>query len=103
MREAASAAGVRGDALGNPAALAQGRRRLYQPGGPIAKMLSVNPTLLKINDTLFAHGGVLPQHCEPLAPTAREQEAHSVMLRVSVLQLVLEHCLLLALHALHAC
>lgn len=66
MREAAAAAGIRGEALGNPAALAQGRRRLYQPGGPIAQMMALNPTLLKVNDTLFAHGGVLPQHSELL-------------------------------------
>ncbi len=67
MQEAAKMAGVTGAALNNPVALAQGRSKMYRPGGPIARMLARNPTILVVNDTLFAHGGVLPEHGEVLA------------------------------------
>ena len=35
-----------------------------QPGGPIARDLALNPTVLVVNDTAFAHGGLLPIHVE---------------------------------------
>eukprot|EP01023_Acetabularia_acetabulum_P001893 TRINITY_DN10751_c0_g2_i1.p2 TRINITY_DN10751_c0_g2~~TRINITY_DN10751_c0_g2_i1.p2 ORF type:complete len:416 (+),score=82.05 TRINITY_DN10751_c0_g2_i1:262-1509(+) len=35
---------------------------LFAPGGPIARDLAKNPTILIVNDTLFVHGGLLPQH-----------------------------------------
>jgi hypothetical protein len=38
------------------------RRRLFAPGGRMARELAKNPTVLMVNDTLFAHGGVLPSH-----------------------------------------
>lgn len=68
MLEAAKATGLRGPALNNVLALAHARQKLYRPGGPIARMLARNPTALVVNDTLFAHGGVLPDHgvCVPL-------------------------------------
>jgi hypothetical protein len=44
----------------------QARAALYLPGGRIAKELSRNPTVLVVNDTAFAHGGLLPTHGERL-------------------------------------
>lgn len=40
----------------------QARAALYLPGGRIAKELSRNPTVLVVNETAFAHGGLLPTH-----------------------------------------
>ncbi|KIZ04329.1 Uncharacterized protein MNEG_3627 [Monoraphidium neglectum] len=40
----------------------QARAALYLPGGKVARMLSRNPTVLIVNDTAFAHGGLLPTH-----------------------------------------
>ena len=37
---------------------------LYSPGGGMARELAKNPTVLLVNDILFAHGGVLPPHGE---------------------------------------
>lgn len=48
--------------------LAQTRLAVYKPGGPMAMELSKNPTVLVVNDTVFAHGGLLPVHGAP-APT----------------------------------
>lgn len=45
----------------------QARAALYLPGGRIAKELSRNPTVLVVNDTAFAHGGLLPTHGEHAA------------------------------------
>ncbi len=42
----------------------QARAALYLPGGKIARELSRNPTVLIVNDTAFAHGGLLPAHGE---------------------------------------
>jgi len=42
--------------------LARVRYAVYKPGGPMAMELSKNPTVLVINDTAFAHGGLLPVH-----------------------------------------
>jgi hypothetical protein len=40
----------------------QARAALFLPGGRVARMLSRNPTVLIVNDTAFAHGGLLPTH-----------------------------------------
>lgn len=40
------------------------RVALYSPGGILARDLAKNPTVLVVNDTVFAHGGLLPIHCE---------------------------------------
>lgn len=40
----------------------QARAALYLPGGRIARELARNPTVLVVNDTAFAHGGLLPTH-----------------------------------------
>ncbi|KAJ9527410.1 hypothetical protein QJQ45_025679 [Haematococcus lacustris] len=42
--------------------LARVRFAVYKPGGPMAMELSKNPTVLVVNDTVFAHGGLLPSH-----------------------------------------
>ena len=38
------------------------RMMLYRPGGQMALELAKNPTVLVVNDSVFAHGGVLSQH-----------------------------------------
>lgn len=38
------------------------RQAMYLPGGPMAIELAKNPTVLVVNDTVFAHGGLLPIH-----------------------------------------
>lgn len=42
--------------------LARVRYAVYKPGGPMAVELAKNPTVLVVNDTAFAHGGLLPLH-----------------------------------------
>ena len=57
----------------DPAALnppQQVRYKAYQPGGPVAKMLSENPTVLIVNDTVFVHGGLTMQHSEHDRPAS---------------------------------
>jgi len=41
---------------------ARARLALFSPGAPMARKLAVNPTVLIVNDTLFVHGGLLPEH-----------------------------------------
>ncbi len=38
------------------------RLAAFAPGGPYARMLATRPTVLVVGDTVFAHGGVLPEH-----------------------------------------
>lgn len=66
-REAAIAAGLHGLELENGVARIKARTRMYAPGGPMAVELSKNPTVLVVNDTVFAHGGVTPEHGVPAA------------------------------------
>ena len=70
FREAALAAGVRGDALRCGETTLRARLHMYAPGQPMARELAKNPTVLMVNDTLFAHGGVLPHHGAPRAAAA---------------------------------
>jgi len=42
--------------------LRRGRRAAFKPGGPFAKRLADYPVVLRIDDTLFVHGGLLPKH-----------------------------------------
>lgn len=60
--EAAMAAGLKGEQAENWENQLRARVRLYSPGGPMALELSKNPTVLVVNDTAFAHGGLLPEH-----------------------------------------
>lgn len=38
------------------------RSILLQPGGPLARELARHPVVLKLNDWVFCHGGLLPHH-----------------------------------------
>mmetsp|Transcript_6059 Transcript_6059/g.22904 ORF Transcript_6059/g.22904 Transcript_6059/m.22904 type:complete len:386 (+) Transcript_6059:189-1346(+) len=40
------------------------RAGLFSPGGPLAQQLAMNSTVLIVNDTVFAHGGLMPRHVE---------------------------------------
>jgi hypothetical protein len=35
---------------------------VFAPGGPYARLLASRPFVVKIGDTVFVHGGVLPKH-----------------------------------------
>jgi hypothetical protein len=55
----------REEALQSWEACVRARAALFLPGGRVAReMLSRNPTVLVVNDTAFAHGGLLPEHGE---------------------------------------
>ncbi|KAH9621846.1 hypothetical protein KSS87_013160 [Heliosperma pusillum] len=38
------------------------RSLLFQPGGPLARELARHPIVLKLDDWVFCHGGLLPHH-----------------------------------------
>ena len=38
------------------------RSMLLRPGGPLASELAQHAVVLKVNDWVFCHGGLLPQH-----------------------------------------
>lgn len=38
------------------------RSILFRPGGPLASELARHPVVLKVNDWVFCHGGLLPHH-----------------------------------------
>jgi hypothetical protein len=52
----------------------QARAALYLPGGRIARELARNPTVLVVNDTAFAHGGLLPTHGEQHEDDLQQQQ-----------------------------
>lgn len=56
--------GLSGPQLQDLEVLVRARLSLYTPGQPMAVELSKNPTILVVNDTVFAHGGLLPEHVE---------------------------------------
>ena len=64
MAETAQYVGLRGDDAENRQFQARARAKLFSPGQPMAVELAKNPTALIVNNTLFAHGGVLPEHGE---------------------------------------
>lgn len=43
-------------------ALLRTRAALFRPGGPLAQQFARHSTVLIVNDTVFAHGGLLPSH-----------------------------------------
>ncbi len=43
---------------------ARARVAAFQPGAPYARQLADNDVIAVVGDTLFAHGGVLPEHVE---------------------------------------
>ncbi len=40
----------------------QGRGGAFAPGGSYARMIAERPIVMKVGDTVFVHGGVLPKH-----------------------------------------
>lgn len=83
--EAAEEFGIpRAVAMRNWDGCIQARAALFLPGGRIARELARNPTVLIVNDTAFAHGGLLPIHgehnrqdeakCRTAANWARQQD-----------------------------
>lgn len=61
--ESAAAAGLSEEViLSDDQAVLQARWSLYRPGGEMARELARNPTVLVVNDIVFAHGGLLPHH-----------------------------------------
>ncbi|GAQ87991.1 hypothetical protein KFL_003920100 [Klebsormidium nitens] len=40
------------------------RQELFEPGGPLARVMAGYSAVLQVNDSLFAHGGVLPHHVD---------------------------------------
>lgn len=62
--ESALYAGLAEQELKDWELLARVRYAVYRPGGPMAMELAKNPTVLVVNDTAFAHGGLLPVHGE---------------------------------------
>lgn len=66
MAESAQYVGLTGSDIDNPSFQAKARAKLFSPGQPMAVELAKNPTALIVNNTLFAHGGVLPDHGKPL-------------------------------------
>jgi hypothetical protein len=61
--ESAIAAGLSGDQATEYEYQLQARFALWGPGGPLARELARNPTVLIVNDTVFVHGGLTPEHC----------------------------------------
>ncbi|MEO8799487.1 MAG: metallophosphoesterase [Polyangiaceae bacterium] len=59
---------VAGDAAIQPATFAKldpkarGRAVAFSPGGKYAQMLAQRPLFVKVGDTVFVHGGILPKH-----------------------------------------
>lgn len=62
MWESARAAGLGEHEMTDRQAVLRARWNLYKPGGQMARELAKNPTVLMVNDLVFAHGGLLPHH-----------------------------------------
>ena len=61
--ESAVAAGMQeADVLVDQQGVLRARWALYRPGGQMARELARNPTVLVVNDIVFAHGGLLRPH-----------------------------------------
>lgn len=61
--ESAIAAGMTETEIANDRqGVLRARWFLYRPGGQMARELAKNPTVLVVNDIVFAHGGLLPHH-----------------------------------------
>jgi hypothetical protein len=54
----------------------QARARAFAPGGKVARQLATRPVVAIVRDTVFVHGGLLPQHVSyGLEQINREQSA----------------------------
>lgn len=56
------AEGANSRPLGNVPAIQRGRLAAFLPGGPWARRLAAYPAVLIVNDSVFAHGGLVPKH-----------------------------------------
>ncbi|MGE0322614.1 MAG: metallophosphoesterase [Polyangiaceae bacterium] len=56
--------GVPESVIGRFPASAQGRARALLPGGKYAALLAKRNTVVVVGDSLFVHGGVLPEHVD---------------------------------------
>jgi hypothetical protein len=73
FRDFADAPGVEvGPELDSVPELARHRVAAFAPGGPYARILADNPTVLIVGDTVFAHGGVVPAFAAGLEELNRE-------------------------------
>ena len=62
--ESARVAGLPPEMAGRFQAQLKARVALFAPGGPIAQELANSYVALQINDTVFAHGGIMPHHVD---------------------------------------
>lgn len=62
LLESAMIMGLPDEDIFNIDNLLRARLALFCPGQPVALELSKNPTVLIVNDTVFAHGSLLPAH-----------------------------------------
>ena len=60
--ESALYAGLSESDLKDWTLVAKVRYSLFKPGGDLAREFARNPTVLIVNDTVFAHGALLPIH-----------------------------------------
>jgi hypothetical protein len=51
-----------GEVLARFPPAAQGRAAAFLPGGPYARRLAEWPVVVQVGDTVFVHGGLLPEH-----------------------------------------
>jgi len=61
FEDAPGVADALGETKGNERAL-KARKLAFAPGGPFAKILAQHNTVVIVGDTLFVHGGVLPDY-----------------------------------------
>lgn len=64
MLETVAMAGYKGPHANEPQLQKHARKQLFSPGGPLARELARNATVLIVNDTLFVHGGVNMTHVQ---------------------------------------
>jgi len=59
----------------------ESRRRLFRPGGPLAKKLACNTNgVLRIGDWIFVHAGLLPRHVEKYGISEINQIVRDILL-----------------------
>ena len=56
------------------------RAQVFQPGGLYAKILAKRPIIAIVDDTIFVHGGVLPQHVDyGIEKIVRDLRVHQIL------------------------
>ncbi len=67
------------------------RKLLFQPGGYMAQMLACHSySILKINDWIFCHGGLLPEHIEKLDKNKQINQINNTLRKVLLNEITLE-------------